>query len=269
MQQPVITLTTDWGCRDFFAGMVKGKLLSLVPGAQIIDITHDITKYDIIKTLFVVRNACLGFPAGTIHIIDVNSVETADEAFVVVRCRDQYYICTDNGLPSAVLGGAVQEAVTIDIPRESDFYNFAAYDLFCRVAAMIAQGEPLEKIGRPLERLKSYTPMGCLEGINELTAHILYFDDYGNAYLDITHARFCELAAGRPFTMTLRHNGEEKLTAIVASYHDVGDRCVTGDLLLTVSATGHLQLAAKQDNAASLFGLGSHTSVKFTFQEKI
>ncbi len=268
MQQAIITLTTDWGCRDFFAGMVKGKLLKSVPDVQIVDITHDIAKFDIAKALFVVKNACLDFPAGTIHIVDVNSVETADEAFIVVRCRDQHYICTDNGLPAAVFGEEVQEIVTIDVPRESDFYNFATYDLFCNVAAMIAKGASLEEIGKPLQRLKSYTPVGCIEDVNGLTAHVVYLDDYGNAYLDITHARFCELAAGRPFTMTLRHSDVEKLSQIVASYYEVGERHFSGDLLLTVSATGLLQLAAKQDNAESLFGLRPQMTVRFAFHEK-
>ncbi len=102
--------------------------------------------------------------------------------------------------------------------------------------------------------------------MNSLIKHIVYFDDYGNGYLDITHARFCELAAGRPFVMTLRHSDVEKLSQIVAYYHDVGDRRLSGDLLLTVSATGHLQIAAKLDNAESLYGLRPHMTVQFVFR---
>ncbi len=267
MQQPIITLTTDWGYQDFFAGMVKGKLLRLVPGVQIIDITHGIAKFDITKALFVVKNACLDFPAGTIHIVDVNTVETSGEAFVVVRYSDQYYICTDNGLPAAVFGNECDEAVTIDAARTETFRNFASFDLFCHVASLLAQGAPLSQIGAPLERFKSYTPMGCIEGTNSLTAHVVYIDDYGNGYLDITYSHFQEIAQGRPFTMTLRNIEEEKLSQIVTSYHDSGERHLSGELLLTVSATGHLQLAAKQDSAATLYGLKNHMSIQFAFRD--
>ena len=89
-----MTLTTDWGDRDFFVGKVKGKLYSYIPDVRVVDITHNIEPFMSTKAIFVIKNACLDFPKGTIHIIDVNSSETAEQPFVVVEYREQFLSTT-------------------------------------------------------------------------------------------------------------------------------------------------------------------------------
>lgn len=265
MEHAIVTLTTDWGYQDFFGGMVKSRLLHDIPGVQIIDVTHGIAKFDLTKAVFVVKNACLSFPQGTIHIIDVNSVEALDEAFLTLCYHGQYYICTDNGLPAAVFGTDYSEAVRLNLPQDTDFYNFAACNLFCKVAARLAAGTPLADLGDPAPTLKSCTPMGYIETADGITAHITYIDDYGNCYLDITLSQFETLRQGRPFTLSLRNVGDEKVDHIASSYYEDRDMMISGKLILTVSATGHLEIAAKQDSAECLFGLEIKFPVFFTF----
>ncbi|MBR4803585.1 MAG: SAM-dependent chlorinase/fluorinase, partial [Bacteroidales bacterium] len=89
----LVTLTTDWGTSDFFAGMVKGRLYSLIPDVQVVDITHDIESYNLVKAAFILKNSCFNFPEGTIHIIDVDTYENKDCPYLVVECEKQYYIC--------------------------------------------------------------------------------------------------------------------------------------------------------------------------------
>ena len=152
MISPIVTLTTDWGYSDFFAGAVKGRLYTDIPNVRVVDITHGIDPFSLRKAIFVVKNGCLSFPPGTIHIIDVCSSQTKEHPFVVVSYAQQYYICTDNGLPHAVFEDQYDKAVVIDgIRWDSDFYTFAARDLFCKVAAMIAADTPIEQLGLPVE----------------------------------------------------------------------------------------------------------------------
>ena len=138
MGSPIVTLTTDWGYSDYYIGRVKGKLYSYIPGVQVVDITHGIPPYQITRATYVVKYGCLGFPPGTIHIIDVCSSQTPEQPFIVVEHNEQYYICTDNGLPAAVFGTDGVKAAIIDkVNQETDSYTFAACDLFCKVAAML------------------------------------------------------------------------------------------------------------------------------------
>ena len=49
----VITLTTDFGLQDPYAGIMKGVILSINPKAQIIDITHCIDAQSVIHAAMV------------------------------------------------------------------------------------------------------------------------------------------------------------------------------------------------------------------------
>ncbi|MDH6209698.1 S-adenosylmethionine hydrolase [Chryseobacterium sp. BIGb0186] len=69
----IITLTSDFGRLDYRVSAMKGKILSLNPEVNTIDITHDIQAYNLIQTSYIVRNAYKYFPSGTIHILSVDS----------------------------------------------------------------------------------------------------------------------------------------------------------------------------------------------------
>ena len=70
----MVTITTDLGTKDFYVGALKGALLRHVPGVQLVDITHEITPFVIVRAAFVVANVWREFPEGTIHLIGVNCV---------------------------------------------------------------------------------------------------------------------------------------------------------------------------------------------------
>ena len=72
----IITLTTDWGEKDYYIGTVKGSILSLMPNVTIVDISHKINHFDIEPASFVIKNCYKSFPKGTIHIIGVKKKES-------------------------------------------------------------------------------------------------------------------------------------------------------------------------------------------------
>ena len=47
MTRPILTLTTDFGLNDHFAGAMKGVILGICPAAQIVDISHGVTPFEI------------------------------------------------------------------------------------------------------------------------------------------------------------------------------------------------------------------------------
>ncbi len=254
MESPIITLTTDWGTRDFFVGKFKGKLLSLVPDARIVDITHEIDPFDIKSACFVVQNACLDFPEGTIHIIDVNSAESTENPSVVVRCKGQYFICVDNGLPNVVFGNLPWEAVMIDkVMWDSNFYTFAALDYFCKVAAMLAKGSAMDEIGYEMNEFFQVSFYNTVKSPDSAKVYVSYVDSYGNADLNITYDEFEEMRCGRNFSLRVHESVIESVSHDYRAKNK--SRSYRSDLLLTVSSTGHLQLALPSDSAEQMFGL--------------
>lgn len=264
MEAPIITLTTDWGDRGFFAGMVKGALYSRINNVRVVDIDLGIDPFNTRQASFVVHHACPTFPEGTIHIVDVASTPTADHPFVVIRAAGQYYICCDNGLPSAALGDTIDEAYELILPDEG-FYNFAAYDVFAPVAAAIANGIPIHELG-PLRKqvtymfLPNYLPMA--DGSYQLYVH--HIDSYGNIYLGMTYEEFSRLCGKRAFTLQVR---DKRFHSIRRSYSPKEDGTGDGYQCLTVSATGLLEVALCGSSFIDLVGgikIGS--SVLLTFK---
>ena len=81
----IITLTSDWGYSDYYVAAVKGTILSYLPDATIVDITHEIEPFNIPQVGFTLRNCFRSFPQGTIHIIAVDTVESPENPHVVVK----------------------------------------------------------------------------------------------------------------------------------------------------------------------------------------
>ncbi len=269
----LITLTTDWGLRDWYVGKIKGALYSAVKDANIIDITHQINKYDHNDTAFVVRNACLDYPEGTIHIIDVDTYEDKDFGFVVVKYNNQFYICTDNGIPYMIFYDKQVEITTLDhIMADSNFYTFAALDVFVKVTKIIANTHDIQTLGNMMTEFAVRSPkMSFAESSNKLTCIIEYVDDYGNAYLNIDDKTFSEKRKGRDFVIYAGYGCN--IDSISQSYSQGSGVIPTGKAMLTISSTNNLELAMRNDNFSKLLGknVGDEVVIKFVdsgFDEK-
>lgn len=266
MSTPIITLTSDWGNQGFFAAKVKGLLFSALNGIQVVDITHSIECHDVREAAFVARHGCLGFPAGTVHIVDVNSNPLEKEAFVVVKVREQYFICANNGLPTLAFGDEIEEAVSLPL-QEDRIYNFAAYSLFCPTAIKLLEGTPMSALGPRVEQLRQSRLLTWVRQGDEYRIPVQYIDRFGNAYLGMTYREFVELRQGRPFAMQVR---DRLLNEVVRSYYQqqsqpqrLADK--SERLCLTVSATGLLELAIRDSSCERLIGvrLGDMVLLKF------
>ena len=260
----LVTLTTDWGNSDFFAGMVKGRLYSLIPDVQVVDITHGIGPFNKNRAVFVVRNACMDFPPGTIHIIDVYSYETRNNPYVVIKYNEQFYICADNGIPSAVFYGKDIEIHQISLFQDSNFYTFPAYNLFCLAAEYLALGKPFEEIGYKRPGLADYTPFQNPTYGDKVEVMVSYIDSYGNAYLNLQYEEFEELRKGR--NIFIRSEGISKHPLKLSlSYFDSVDGGENG-MVMTVSATGYLELSILRGSAEKLLNLKVKGKVTLFFE---
>ncbi|MGX8712427.1 MAG: SAM hydrolase/SAM-dependent halogenase family protein [bacterium] len=264
MKTPIVTLTTDWGSQSFFAGMVKGALYSMVEGVQVVDITHYVDPFSVASATFVVKHACMGFPPGTVHIIDVALRHSEEHPFVAVKARGQYFLCCDNGLPTMAFGDEIEDVSRIPV-QENGVYNFASYSLFVRVAAKLLGGATMRDIGPRFDGLMQSNIMGWYrQGTDQYRIYIHHVDHYGNAYLGMSYREFEELRQGRRFALEVR---DQIIDEILSSYHQQHARSDSRHKLrLTVSATGLLELAVKESSFTQLMGLHAGDPVLLTFK---
>ena len=83
----IITLTSDWGKKDYYVAAVKGTILSMLPSATIVDVTHEIDPFNVAQAGFTLKNCYQCFPQGTIHIIAVDTIESTECPHVVVKAE--------------------------------------------------------------------------------------------------------------------------------------------------------------------------------------
>lgn len=256
----IVTLISDWGLNSHYQASVKGNILKQIPDAQIIDITHTLRPFDVMNCSFILANAFPDFPAGTIHIVGVNTEAGTKTPHIVIKHNDMFFIGADNGIFSLIFEGKSVEMVELNIMQESDYFTFSSRDVFVKAASMIAQGMPLSKLGTPHATLNTMLPLKPTISDNKIDGKVIFIDDYENVFVNIHRDSFKKVGRGRPYIIKFKVSGYA-IRSVQTSYSDVPD----GELLALFGSTGLLEIAINKGKAASLLGLGLTDPVSITF----
>lgn len=257
----IITLTSDWGLKDHYAGAVRGAILKNLPEAQIVDISHFIPPFDLNQTAFIIRNAYRDFPEGTVHIIGVNTEASLETPHTLVFHRGHYFIGADNGIFSLIFDEKPAKIIELDIIQDSNYFTFPTRDLFAKVACHIASGKPIEALGHPKAGIMlkmAFQPV--IQG-NMIKGKVIYVDNYENAYVNITESLFQSVVKNKRFNITFR-TASYSISEISKSYKDV----TPGVMLALFSSSGYLEIAIREGRASSLLGLKMDQLVTIEFE---
>ncbi len=254
----VITLTSDWGHKDHYLGAVKGNILSKLPDVTIVDISHEISPFNLKEASFILRNVYQDFPPGTIHIIALNTTESGGNPHTIVYIHEQYFIGTDNGIFSLIFDEMPDKMVELDILQDSGLFTFATRDRFVKAAVHLAEGKKMEDLGAKKEGWEKQTLFNPVVSGNEIRGLVIYIDNYENVITNITEKMFLDVQKGRKFIIEYRG---ETLRRISKSYLDVP----VGEIVALFGSTSHLEIALNQGNASSLLGLYLNDPVRIEF----
>ncbi|MBQ3709855.1 MAG: SAM-dependent chlorinase/fluorinase [Bacteroidales bacterium] len=258
----IITLTSDWGTSDYYAAAVKGVILSQIPNATIVDITHQIAHYNIAEAGFTLRNCYRNFPEGTIHIIAVETIESSTTPHVVVKAHGQFFVSADNGIFSHILDNQFDEAVDINIEQDTDFFTFSTRDRFAKVAVMIAKGKPLSEIGSPREQLNNGGLFCAIVKNNIIEGIVTHIDSYDNLITNISKELFEEVGKGRDFIIKVKGD-LYTIDEVVECYDDVDQL----EPVALFGTHGFLELALNHAPMASLWGIEPRASIQVVFED--
>ena len=274
----IITLTTDFGIKDHFIANIKGAVLSEIPEVNIVDISHQISPFNILEAAYIIQNSYRSFPLGTIHIIGVDSELNPENKHLVVKFEGQYFICADNGIMSmACLNIEPEKIVEINI-HDKLITNFSVLDVFVKVACHISRGGKLEVVGKTISKIKSVknlTPF-INESKNQIIGNVIYIDNYGNVITNITKSFFKEVSKSREFEISVRNYKFKKIHSkysdIVNFSIDESKRNNDGQALAIFNSSLNLEIAIYKSNpvnfgtAASLMGLNILDTVTVNFK---
>ena len=256
----VITLTTDLGTRDHYAASLKGTLMRLVPGAAIVDISHEIAHFNLLEAAFVAKSACPKFPEGSIHLIGVDPEGGARLGMAVMRQDGHYYVAPDNGVLSLIRHSDAAQTVIVDMETMELANNgraFLAQNRMAPIVAALAGGKTMESLGTA-SAIKEFRWGEPSYTDNSLRGVIVHIDHFGNAITNVQKAPFLQLKGDRSFQIFIRNL---RIQRIVGSYGDASK----GDSLALFSDNGHLEIAIREGSAAKLLGLKVQDMITIEF----
>ncbi len=251
MSAPVITLLSDLGTKDASVVAAKAAILKYVPGAVIVDISHQVALYDLQQAAYLLLSAYRHFPAGTIHVVAVDIFAGSNPRLLLSEKDGFYFMTPDNGLLHLALGTPMDNTwlcATLDKP-----YSFQSWlgHAGNAISTLISGGTSLFSVDEVMVRPNKLQPRVTKDSIE---CNVLYIDSYGNVVLDITKEHFDNVLKGRPFRIKIMRS--EDITKVSDNYNDVAENqplCLFND-------AGCLEIALNRAPAATLLGLWLNNS---------
>jgi S-adenosylmethionine hydrolase len=273
----IITLTTDYGNKDYSVSSLKAKLISNIDNIRIVDISHDISPFNLSEAGYVLEGAFRDFPKGTIHILSVDSELTPENRHIAIMYEGCFFIGADNGVFSLIFRDKKPDQI-VEINIHSNYNNnISADELFVKVASHIKRAGPLNVVGTEIKKIKEITNLRPVinKEINQILGSVIYIDNYGNVVTNITEKLFKEISKTRPFIINARN---VKFSKIYKNYSDAidfslekKDREEDGKKIAIFNNLGYLQLSIYRSNpqtvgsASTLFGLNYRDVVSVQF----
>lgn len=256
----IITILTDFGQRDGYVAAMKGVMLSLHPAAQLVDLSHEVEPQNVYAGAFLLQTHFRYFPAGTVHVAVVDPGVGSARAALACSAGGHFFVAPDNGLLDFCLDLPDWQAVRLtqkEFWRATISPTFHGRDVFAPVAAHLAKGETVHRLGEPFTLHKRLSGFECRIENKTLHGHIVYSDRFGNLISNISAPRLHEFAQGQPITVWL---AEHLIGGLSQTYADVPPHSP----LALIGSFGFLEIGLNLGNAQTRFAarLGAPITVR-------
>jgi len=259
MPRPIITLTTDFGLKDPYVAEMKGVILSISPNATIVDITHDVKKFDVRMGAFALASAVPYFPRGTVHVAVVDPSVGAERHPLLIQTKGGFLIGPDNGVLAL---GATNQGIEhvfritnqkLMLPKPSN--TFHGRDVFAPAAAHLANGISAEEFGLEIHRIKKPQFARIIKRGSMFIGEALYIDSFGNIITNFTLKELESLNIGTEAKAKIKRN-KLKLR-ICRAYAEERN----AKPLAIIGSHGFLEISVNQGSAAGYFKMKEGNSI--------
>lgn len=246
-----ICFISDYGFSGELVGICKGVMMGVAPDVSIIDVTHSIPEFDVVRGAETLRHATGYMPDDAVYLAVIDPEDKpARRELAAETGSGAYLVGPDNGLllPAAEALGGVARAVLLT-NREYHLHpvsnSFHGRDVFSPVAAHLAMGAGLDDLGGDVAptSLSSIDFPGARKEGDRLAAEIIDIDSFGNARLSAT-PRDLDLGYGTHLEISVRDE------IMDATYVQTFGASENGDLVLLTDSHWRLSLAVNKGNAA-------------------
>jgi S-adenosyl-L-methionine hydrolase (adenosine-forming) len=254
----IITLTTDMGIKDPHLGSVKGYIMSQMHNIQIVDITHQVTPFNIAEAAYIVRNCYSDFPHKTIHIIGVDSDSDENKDILLIFYKSQFFIVHDNGIISLIIEGQPDKIIKLHKKSNTESI-FPLKDVMARAACTLAKNVNEYDLGSYIKDFRTITTLNPILENEMIRGTVIYIDNYGNAITNIRKSHLERFGPDRP--INIHFSKKHMLTQISENYSDVP----VGEAVCLFGSSGLFEVAINKGNASQLLGLQQKNIVLIEF----
>lgn len=249
----IISLLSDFGLKDPYVAEMKAVILSVCPEARIVDISHEIEKFDIRIGAFVLASAAPFFPKGTAHVAVVDpGVGTKRRPILVVTER-AFYVGPDNGLlmlAAQRLGISHVYHVTnrkFLLSRISK--TFHGRDIFAPTAAYLFEGHAPSEFGSEIDDY--VVPRFAKPSLSRsvLFGEVLYIDDFGNVITNVSVKELEKICIKNGDILRIKLKEDMISLKLCTAYGEVKAK----QPMAIIGSHGFLEISVNQGNAARRF----------------
>jgi len=268
----IVTLTTDFGESQYVAQM-KGVLLTEDPDLTIIDISHNVTPQNIYEGAYILRSSAQWFrrKEKPLHICVVDPTVGSSRKPLCILTETGIFIGPDNGVlyPAAEMAGidGIYEIAHKDIINNNISNVFHGRDVFAQAATMILQGLPPAEIGPALERIEKLDLYGIeiktVERCVIIKFRPLHIDRFGNIICSLkSEVLDGIIEKNKPTNLSLYTQGSTVPISRKKAYFEV----LEGDLLMTDSSSGEVEIAIRNGNASEKLDISLHSEIELALE---
>jgi len=259
----VITLTTDFGTRDYFAGAMKGVMLSINNTVQVVDISHEVPSHDIWGAAYLIGASYNFFPQHTVHVVVVDPGVGSQRRPILAVTDKHYFIAPDNGVLSFVFKDPAFSRV-IHIDAEHYFLplkgsTFHARDIFAPSAAWLSKGVEADKFGEEITDYARFNiPDPAKESADVMAGEVVYIDKFGNSITNITYDELYD-AMGEERLASCKIQVKETTINGISPFYASIEKGAAGAV---VNGNGFIEVFVNQGDARKQLGLRRSEKVK-------
>lgn len=249
----IVTFTTDFGLRDPFVAVLKGQVLRRCPDLQLVDITHEITRFQPAEAGFWLGRVSRYFPDATVHVAIVDPGVGTARALVAVSADRQLFLAPDNGLLATIAARAESVARRIDPERLAGLGlvtrggpTFQGRDLLAPLAAELAVGRcAFETLGEVTGIAVGESPPPVVATAAGWLGSVVTVDSFGNLFSNLEYTSHL---ISREQVVSIR--------GLALPWVTTYGEARPGELVALVNSWGLVEIAQVQGNAAGRLGAG-------------
>lgn len=253
--KPAIVFMTDFGTANDAVAICKAVIVGIAPDVRIMDITHQVTPFQIEEAARFLAGVTPYYASGTVFLVVVDpGVGTSRKAVIVKSKKGQYFVLPDNGIITPVIerdgldsAREITNTAWMIAPQVSS--TFHGRDIFSPAAAHLAEGWDYALAGPLVTDLVQLTPKVASVSESGIEGDIIALDDpYGSLITDITGEEFKKLGYAVGDRILVQLNKKPLVVPYAKTFMDVP----VGDALLYIDSRGRIGLALNQRNFSQM-----------------